>query len=84
MVAVRWHNGLMDAAPTWDLLFERVHGAKWNRGFDEHEFRVQLARRAYVWCGEPVVHPDAPPQQIFAELEKAGLVTIIDTEEEAS
>lgn len=77
MVAVRWTDGREDRAPHWSSLLRRLNQLDWNRHMDEAAFREELARRAFVWCGEPVVHPTAEPPELFAQLEEAGLLTRI-------
>lgn len=72
-----WPDGNVQHAPTWGALLTEVHRLPWNRHLKPDEFRNELARRAYVWCGEPLVHPEAQPHVLFRQLESAHMLRIV-------
>lgn len=81
MVAVQWADGRVDQEATWEALLARINALPWNRKYTPEEFRIELAARAHVWCGEPVVHPDTTTaEELFAELETAKLLRRVPTE----
>lgn len=74
--AVRWPDGRIDQAKTWQALLERVNALPWNAKMDEAEFRQELARRAWVWNAE-VVRPSLGARALFRALERAKMLEIL-------
>lgn len=74
---MKWPDGRVDRARSYGELLAKLNALPWNRHLDEKEFREELAARAYVWCGEPIVHPLAEPRDLFRELEEASMLRII-------
>lgn len=77
MPAVRWPDGRIDRARSFQMLLEKLNDLPWNKHLEEKAFRDELAARAYIWCGEPIVHPSSPPRRLFYELQDAGMLRII-------
>ena len=73
---VRWSNGHVDAAPTWQGLLNGVRKTQWTP-WDEEMFRAVLAKRAYRWSGTSI-DAGARPARLFRELQRAGLVEILN------
>jgi hypothetical protein len=76
---VRWSNGHVDSAATWQELLDKLRAAQWHP-WDEDEFRVVLSKRCARWSGTEI---DAwgTPRQLFRELERARLVEILRDKE---
>jgi len=72
---VRWSNGSVTAAATWQELLDKVRQLQW-WDWSEDTFRQILAKRAERWSST-VIDFDAPPDELFRELERAGLVEIL-------
>jgi hypothetical protein len=80
MPAIRWSNGYVDKASTWQDLLDGVRMSQWN-GMPEDEFRAVLASRAYRWSLTKV-DPDLDVADLFVALRDAHLIEIIDSEED--
>lgn len=74
-VRVRWSNGSVTAAGDWQELLDKVRRLQW-WDWDEETFRLILAKRAERWSRTVIDH-DAPPDELFRELERAQLVEIL-------
>lgn len=77
---VRWSNGQVDAAPTWQALLDRVRETQWHT-WTEEQFRLVLAKRAVRWSGYEI-DIDASPRDLFLQLEEAGLVLVLADHED--
>lgn len=76
--AIVWPDGVTQSAPTWRALLEDLRRLPWNQHFKNmQDFKDEMARRAYVWYGEPVVRPSSPPKRFFQELERAKMLRIL-------
>lgn len=73
---IRWSNGQVDAAPTWDALLHRVRTTQWSV-MDDEEFRGVMAKRAWRWSGTSIA-TDGTAEQFIAEWARALLVEILD------
>lgn len=78
-VAVRWSNGQVDTAATWEELLEVVRADQF-RDYPEDEFRRVLAKRAWRWSRWPV-NPDLPAELLFQELAMAKLIVFVYDDE---
>jgi hypothetical protein len=78
MVAVVWPDGKVSSAPTWSALLTDLRRMPWNAHFkSDQEFKKEMARRAYIWCGEPLVRPSSSPKRFFEELEEAKMLRVL-------
>lgn len=80
MVAVRWSNGQIDTARSWQELLDLVRKTQWSL-MPEDEFRYMLAKRAWRWSLTPV-DTEATPRRFFKQLERARLVEILTSTDE--
>ena len=80
MVTIRWSNGQEDSADTWQELLDRVRKFQWSV-MPEDEFRGVIAKRAWRWTLTSI-DAELPPAGLFAEMERAKLIEIIDEREE--
>jgi hypothetical protein len=78
MPTIEFPDGTRLAADTYPELMDKWHGKRWNRGRPKSKFRRILARRAIVWSGDAVVHPDAAAKQIVEQCAEAEMLTIIE------
>lgn len=76
IVAVRWSNGMVDRADSWDELLENIRLDQFSE-FDPVEFRDVLAKRAWRWS-RTRIDRDAEPAVFFMELAHAKLIEIVD------
>lgn len=76
MPTIRWSNGAVDKAATWEELLDRVRALQWNGGMPEDEFRSVLATRAYRWSLIKV-DPTLPADAFFRDLAYAKLIEIL-------
>jgi hypothetical protein len=82
MPEIRWSNGAVDKAASWEELLARVNRLPWNRDLSPDEFRAVMATRAYRWSGVKVdPDPEIPAAQFIRDLAFAKLVEIIDYDE---
>ena len=77
IVAVRWSNGQVDIAESWDELLERLRLIQFSE-FTTAEFKSVLAKRALRWSGTDV-DPDVDAGFFFLQLAWAKLIEIVDT-----
>jgi len=79
MPSIRWSNGMVDKAGTWQEILDHVRATQW---FDmpEDEFRAVLATRALRWS-KTIVDPSLPARDLFFALEEAKLVEILTATE---
>ncbi len=78
MPAVQWSNGKVDSAPTWEDLLERIRVDQ-QRRYTPEGFREELARRAWIWNQYVIdTDPELPAWLLFAELEAAKLLRIVE------
>ncbi len=75
-VRVRWSNGHVDSAPSWQDLLDKVRMSQWH-AWTEDEFRQVLGKRAIRWNGT-FIDTTAEPEALFREMERAHLVEILD------
>jgi hypothetical protein len=80
-VAVRWSNGQVDRAASWDELLENIRVDQFSE-WPTDEFKAVLATRAYRWTGAKV-DTDLPAEQFFVELAWAKLIEIVNDEKGA-
>lgn len=78
MPAVLWADGRITSSSTWEGLLEAVRSLPWNMHMDETKFRSVLGRRAHVWSGQ-IIDPWGPPQHLFGELERTGMLKVVAT-----
>ena len=83
MIAIRWENGEIDRAATWQALLDHVRETQWRSYDTEAEFRSEMAHRALVWSG-PEIDPGGTPEHFFNELERANLIRIKPRDERAA
>jgi hypothetical protein len=76
MVRIRWYDGALMKARSWSAMLELVNELPWNADLTEEELREALAKRAHVWSLRDV-DPNASARDLFHELEKAKLLTIV-------
>lgn len=74
MHAITWSNGHTDRARSWQGMMDKVRRAQ-HRDYDEPSFRLEMAKRAWVWS-ETEVDALAEPEQFFVELQWARLIKI--------
>lgn len=74
MIVIRWSNGQIDKADTWQALLDEVRLTQW-RDMDEEKFRVVMYDRAWMWSNTKIDFM-APAEQLFRELQYAGLIRI--------
>jgi hypothetical protein len=79
MPAIIFTSGAYVAAPSWRDLESKLRGDEWNPE-NKRMFRIEMARRARVWS-ETRVDKTVTPREFVQELERAGLLRIIDEEE---
>jgi hypothetical protein len=72
---VRWSNGSVTGAATWQELLDKVRQLQW-WDWSEENFRMVLAKRADRWSNTTIDF-DAPADELFRELQRAGLVEIL-------
>lgn len=73
---VRWSNGHVDTARTWQTLLDRIRYSQWTV-WTEEQFRAVLAKRALRWSGTEIDYL-ARPRRLFRELERAGMVEVLN------
>lgn len=76
VVRVRWSNGHVDSAPTWEALLDKVRLSQWH-SWTEDEFRQVLGKRAMRWSSTPIVTAGSA-EFFFTELQRALLVEILN------
>lgn len=76
MPSVRWANGKVDTADSWQDLLDTLRAAQWAK-YDEIKFREVMKRRAIVWSGSKI-NIDGNAEQFIRELEYARLLVIVD------
>jgi len=81
MPNIRWSNGMIDKAPTWQAVLDRVRETQWVE-IPEDEFRAVLATRALRWS-KTYVDPALTPRDLFYALADAKLIEILDDREAA-
>jgi hypothetical protein len=79
-VAIRWPDGEMERAPTWGALLDMLRQQQFE-DLTEARFRIELGRRAYNWSYTQI-NAWAPPRRLFQELARAGMLDIIEDDEE--
>jgi hypothetical protein len=77
---IRWSNGVVDSAPTWEELEAKVRDSQWWE-YEPDEFRQAMAKRARVWSGTEIVTAGSS-EAFFAELARAFLIAIETTTKE--
>jgi len=76
-------DGTYLEARTWAGVLRKLRKASWMHPDDTPtEFRRAMAQRAEVWGGVRV-HPLATSKRFVQGLERAGLLQVIDDDEEA-
>jgi hypothetical protein len=68
-----WPDGAVVEARDYGGLTAAVAAMPWNAGHED--IRNELSRRAYVWSGA-IVDPTLPDEQLWAQLEEAGIVRV--------
>lgn len=81
MATVCFIDGSLLSGPTFRDLERQLREDPWNPD-DKQAFRVEMARRAYVWSLTNI-WKRAPSRYFFAELESAGMCRVLDEEETA-
>lgn len=76
IVAVRWSNGQLDRAESWEALEDALRLDQFSE-FTPDEFRAVLAKRAWRWSGTRV-DTDISSAEFFMELAWAKLIEIVD------
>lgn len=72
---VRWSNGHVDSAATWDELEEKLRLSQWHV-YEPDDFRLVMQKRALRWSGvEIAIHGSS--QEFFQELARASLVLVL-------
>lgn len=74
-VRVRWSNGHVDSASTWQGLLDKVRKSQW-WAWSEEEFRLVLAKRSLRWSATEI-DIDGDAELLFRELERARLVEVL-------
>lgn len=83
MVAVRWSNGKIDRADTWEALLDYVRVTQWaEEPLTDDEFRAVLVTRAYRWSLLKI-DADLPAEFLFHALAEAHLVEIVKDDQGA-
>lgn len=75
-IRVRWSNGHVDYAASWEALEEKVRHAQW-QPWTEDEFRAVLSKRAMRWSATEI-DIDGTSEELFHELQRARLVEVLD------
>lgn len=76
MIRVRWPDGGVMTAWNWHMLLDRARRTQWSAHGDR-QFRAQMAQRARIWAATNV-RTQGTIQEFFLDLEKAGMVRILD------
>lgn len=76
MATVRWSNGQIDRARSWEDLLDLVRKTQW-AVMDEDEFRGVMAKRAWRWS-HTSVDTGATAEEFFAELQRAKLIEVLN------
>lgn len=72
---IRWSNGQVDMAYTWQGLLDRVRKQQWH-SWTEEQFRIVLGKRTSRWSGYEI-DIDAKPAALFRQLAEARLIEIL-------
>jgi len=78
--AIRWSNGVVDMAPTWEQLEAKVRETQW-WSYEPDEFRRAMAKRALVWSGTEI-DVTGSSEEFFAQLRRAYLIEYVTDEKE--
>lgn len=76
MPAVIFTNGSIMEAKSWKELEELLRADEWNPS-KKLKFRLEFGRRAWNWS-RSVVDIEAGSRRFFRQLERAGMLRIID------
>lgn len=79
MPTVKWTNGKVDSAHSWQALLDNIRRTQWHR-YDEQKFRDVMGHRARIWSGTKI-NTDGTAEQFMRELAYARLIVIIDETE---
>lgn len=71
-VGIRWADGTVETAPTWDELESRVRKNQFDI-VDPETFRAEMGIRAIQWSGVEI-DTDGDASDFFWELERAALL----------
>jgi len=80
MATVRWSNGKVDRAPTWEALEEAIRKDQWWY-MDPNQFRVQMQKRAHRWSTTEILTA-CSSERFFQELSRALLVEILNDDDD--
>lgn len=75
-VRVRWPDGSEDQSETFGQLLKSLLSWQWRR-MSMPQFKRELANRAAVWSATHI-ETEATGQEFFRELERAGMLEIIE------
>lgn len=76
IVAVRWPDGKVQTAETWEDLEEQVRVSQYDIPAKE-SFREHMANRAKKWSGTEIM-TSGTSNDFFWELERAGMLRKVD------
>lgn len=79
MATVIFADGSMISGESWKDLELALRTESWNPS-GKSEFREEMARRAWNWSRTAVV-TDRTARALFESLEAAGMLTIVEEEE---
>lgn len=77
---IRWSNGHVENAPTWEILEAKVCEAQWWE-YEPEEFRAAMAKRAYRWSGVDI-DITGTSEEFFAQLRGARLIEYVTDDNE--
>ncbi len=82
MPKIKWPDGDLEVAESWEALEESVRADQWTP-FSPEEFRLQMQHRALVWSGTEIMTA-GDSKTFFEELSRAGLLDIVGEADDVS
>ena len=76
MHRVRWNDGALVEAPTWEQLeAELAASSPFSAGLSRDEYRAEMVKRVRNWTGDTLL---TDPSEVFIrELERVGFLKVL-------
>ena len=79
-IIIEWPDGAIDKGPNPEFVLRQIADYQWNP-VSTAEMRHLLSNRAWVLLHE-AIDPTLPIEEFFTKLDEAGMLRIIEWEEE--